>query len=92
MGRPVSLLNPIPFHLYLIHSFSPPFLIDRLWFYLMEAPQQSIGKNVLVYGATILVGAGGATVLVTSLSMVADLIDNATVRDTCHDDVQSLTM
>ena len=33
-----------------------------------------------VYGGMILVGAGGATVLVTSLSMVADLIGTSTVR------------
>ena len=45
----------------------------------MDPPNGSIGLNVVVYGATILVGVGGATVLVTSLSMVADLIDCATV-------------
>ena len=46
----------------------------------MDSPGDSIGLNVVVYGSTVLVGAGGATILVTSLSMVADLIDCATVR------------
>ena len=46
----------------------------------MDPPNHSnVGMNVVVYGATFLVGAGGATVLVTSLSMVADLIGGATV-------------
>ena len=51
----------------------------RVWFQLSSAPT-NIGGNIAVYGPTVLVGAGGATILVTSLSMVADLIDNATVR------------
>ena len=33
-----------------------------------------------VYGAAVLLGAGGSTVLVTSLSMTADLIAENTVR------------
>ena len=30
--------------------------------------------GILLYGSTVLIGAGGSTLLVTSLSMVADLI------------------
>ena len=35
--------------------------------------------HVLLYGSTVLIGAGGSTLLVTSLSMVADLIGCAVV-------------
>lgn len=39
-------------------------------------------EEVTVYGSAILLGAGGSTLLVTSLSMVADLIGNTVVRCT----------
>lgn len=49
----------------------------RIWFW---ATQSGGVSQYVVYGAIILTGAGGATVLVTSLSMVADLIGSFTVR------------
>ena len=45
----------------------------------MEPPEGNTAAGVLVYGATVLIGGGGATILVTSLSMVADLIGAAVV-------------
>ena len=39
-----------------------------------QAMLGSLAAHNLVYGATILLGIGGSTLLVTSLSMVADLI------------------
>ena len=48
-----------------------------LWFWMQEAPAQTEHpqvEQITVYGSTVLLGAGGSTVLVTSLSMVADLI------------------
>lgn len=39
--------------------------------------------GVEVYGAAVLLGAGSATVLVTSLSMTADLIGSNTVGAVC---------
>jgi len=44
-----------------------------LWFWQQPEPQTT-AESVIVYGSTILLGAGGSTLLVTSLSMVADLI------------------
>lgn len=60
-----------------VHSIPIP-LCCRVWFQALDPPG-SIGENIAVYGSTALVGAGIATVMVTSLSMVADLIDSATV-------------
>jgi Na+/melibiose symporter-like transporter len=48
-----------------------------MWFWLQESPADTKYPHVeeiTVYGSTILLGAGGSTLLVTSLSMVADLI------------------
>ena len=39
--------------------------------------------NIVLYGSTVLVGAGGSTLLVTSLSMVADLIGCTVVSFFC---------
>ncbi len=52
---------------------------DRLWFWGTQKTDSFDGYTV--YGGMILVGAGGATVLVTSLSMVADLIGTSTVSN-----------
>ena len=44
---------------------------------LWPSSQAMLGSLIahnLIYGATILLGIGGSTLLVTSLSMVADLI------------------
>ena len=40
-------------------------------------------EAIIVYGSCIFLGAGGSTLLVTSLSMVADLIGCTTVRSEC---------
>ena len=48
-----------------------------MWFWVQEPPSETDHPQVeaiTVYGSTILLGAGGSTLLVTSLSMVADLI------------------
>jgi Na+/melibiose symporter-like transporter len=48
-----------------------------VWFWMQEAPAQTEHpqvEQITVYGSTVLLGAGGSTLLVTSLSMVADLI------------------
>ena len=45
----------------------------------MVPPGDSVVLNVVVYGATVLVGVGGAVVFVTSLILVADLVGEATV-------------
>ena len=52
----------------------------RLWFWQQPEPQ-STAEGIIIYGATILLGAGGSTLLVTSLSMVADLIGCTTVSE-----------
>ncbi len=49
-----------------------------MWFWLQGIPQNTV-EEVFLYGSTVLVGGGGATILVTSLSMVADLIGPAVV-------------
>lgn len=48
-----------------------------IWFQLSEQPS-TLAQTVATYCPAVLVGAGGATILVTSLSMVADLIGNVT--------------
>ena len=53
-----------------------------MWFWLQEQPTETKYPHVeeiTVYGSTILLGAGGSTLLVTSLSMVADLIGTTVV-------------
>ena len=57
-----------------------------MWFWVQNAPAQTKYpqvEEITVYGSTILLGAGGSTLLVTSLSMVADLIGSTVVR-TCR--------
>ncbi len=49
-----------------------------MWFWVQSVPQ-NIVEEVFLYGSTVLIGGGGATILVTSLSMVADLIGPAVV-------------
>jgi len=44
----------------------------RIWLWFTE-------DSEVVYGSIILVGGGGATVLLTSLSMIAELIGTNTV-------------
>ncbi len=56
--------------LLLILAFSSWVLLD-----------DSMGQRV--YGAAVLLGVGSATILVTSLSMTAELIADQTVRDVC---------
>ena len=51
----------------------------RIWFWV-QAPPTDLTMNILLYGSTVLIGAGGSTLLVTSLSMVADLIGCTVVR------------
>ena len=60
----------------LLHFLYFPF---SMWFWVTEPPGDNLAANILVYGATVLIGGGGATILVTSLSMVADLIGAAVV-------------
>ena len=51
----------------------------RVWFWFTPVSSRD---HYVLYGAMVLTGAGVATVLVTSLSMVADLIGFATVSNT----------
>ena len=53
-----------------------------IWFWVQDEPSNAV-ERVTVYGSTVLLGAGGSTLLVTSLSMVADLIGNTVVRTLC---------
>ena len=52
----------------------------RLWFWQQPPPDSNTAEGIIVYGSCIFLGAGGSTLLVTSLSMVADLIGCTTVR------------
>lgn len=52
--------------------------VSRIWFWVQDIPKSTV-QEVFLYGATVLIGGGGATILVTSLSMVADLIGPAVV-------------
>ncbi len=52
----------------------------RIWFWVQDPPHKNMAMNILLYGSTVLIGAGGSTLLVTSLSMVADLIGCTVVR------------
>ena len=54
------------------------FPFHSIWFW-MQDPPHSTAMNIVLYGSTVLIGAGGSTLLVTSLSMVADLIGCAVV-------------
>lgn len=47
-----------------------------VWMYFLT---ESTSKQT--YGAAVLLGIGGSTMLVTSLSMTADMIGENTVRD-----------
>ena len=58
------------------------FSFCRIWFWVQDPPQ-GVAMNIILYGSTVLIGAGGSTLLVTSLSMVADLIDCAVVSLLC---------
>ena len=51
-------------------------LIHREWFWIQSLPEGNAPATAnSIYGATAFLGAGGSTLLVTSLSMVSDLID-----------------
>ena len=69
---------------YRVHSYSKQRgFLYRIWFWVQEAPSETEHPHVeqiTVYGSTILLGAGGSTLLVTSLSMVADLIGSTVVH------------
>jgi hypothetical protein len=67
LGRTVSALVSGWFLFFIL-----PF--HRIWFWVQDPPHENMAMNILLYGSTVLIGAGGSTLLVTSLSMVADLI------------------
>ena len=48
-----------------------------IWFWCLQYLEQRL--TVMVFGPAVLLGAGGSTILVTSLSMTADLIGDHTV-------------
>ena len=59
-----------------VTDYTSVLLYYRLWFYNQPSPDtlyHTKAENA-IYGATLLLGAGATTLLVTSLSMVADLI------------------
>ena len=73
------LLCPIPPPISPLHHTTA----HRMWFWQQPAPSDTAHPDVeavTVYGSTILLGVGSSTLLVTSLSMVADLIGATVVR------------
>ena len=68
---------------YIVHYSKQRGFFCRIWFWVQEAPSETEHPHVeqiTVYGSTVLLGAGGSTLLVTSLSMVADLIGSTVVH------------
>ena len=68
--------------------------IHRIWFWVQDATEDSVSRFNLsrdsIYGAAILLGIGGATILTIAMTMISSLIGDNTVSSGLHTAQQAL--